>query len=188
MQAARRRAGLISRAGSAGGPKPGRVGFYLGVVRRRADSSSSALTAPAIRTLRRTTFPILAFRNRGRTSVPKPIIYGARLMAVMNSECSWRLDTMLVPITGRSRGTPRSPLCQNAFGSTRSPRVSRLQAPRRQSLAVTQKQTAVPGERIVSVSLVEARAALTTQGKSSHLAEGSAAGTGSVCWVGAPRY
>jgi len=29
MQAARRRAGLIFRAGSAGGPKPGRAGFYL---------------------------------------------------------------------------------------------------------------------------------------------------------------
>jgi len=29
LQAARRRAHLIFRAGSAGGPKPGRAGFYL---------------------------------------------------------------------------------------------------------------------------------------------------------------
>ena len=29
MQAARRRAVLVLRAGSAGGPKPGRAGFYL---------------------------------------------------------------------------------------------------------------------------------------------------------------
>jgi len=29
MQAARRRADLTFRAGSAGGPKPGRAGFYL---------------------------------------------------------------------------------------------------------------------------------------------------------------
>ncbi len=33
MQAARRHAGLIFRAGSAGGPKPGRAGFYLELAR-----------------------------------------------------------------------------------------------------------------------------------------------------------
>jgi len=33
MQAARRREILISRAGSAGGPKPGRAGFYLELAR-----------------------------------------------------------------------------------------------------------------------------------------------------------
>jgi hypothetical protein len=36
MQAARRRADLIYRAGSAGGPKPGRAGFYLELGRRSA--------------------------------------------------------------------------------------------------------------------------------------------------------
>jgi len=35
MQAARRRAVLTSRAGSAGGPKPGRAGFYLELAARQ---------------------------------------------------------------------------------------------------------------------------------------------------------
>jgi len=38
MQAARRRADMIPRAGSAGGPKPGRAGFYLEL--GRADNKS----------------------------------------------------------------------------------------------------------------------------------------------------
>jgi len=86
MQAARRRAALIFRAGSAGGPKPGRVGFYLGVVRRRAASSPSAINAPATPALQTQNISDLGFPGAWQNLCAEADIYCARLMEEMNSE------------------------------------------------------------------------------------------------------
>ncbi len=151
---------LFFRAGSAGGPKLGRVGFYLGVVRHRADSPSSAVNAPA-------TLGCGAedFRSWLSGTVAEPLCRSRYLLRLPHGSDEQRV-ILALGHSARADHLPKSrhtalassAECLRFIPKPESVTASGTAPP---NLPVARSSTTVPGERIVSVSLVEVRVAFT---------------------------